>query len=352
MSVTKRFFGKTTDGAEASIFTLSNNKGMTVEISNFGGIILSIIVPDKNGKLADVVLAYDSIEKYYKRGPYFGAIVGRVANRIENGSFELNGIIYRVAQNDGNNHLHGGLIGFDKVLWEGNITSEAEFDSLNLTYRSKDEEEGYPGNLDVKVTYTLTNNNELEIHYYALSDKDTVVNLTNHAYFNLGGHDAGDILNHRVMINANKFTPNNEVSIPTGEIREVLGTPMDFTKLTKIGDVIEGEYEQLKFGLGYDHNWVLNVSGVSPQKGAEVYDDCSGRALEVYTTKPGIQLYTGNYLDGTDIGKGSVPYEKRSGLCLETQFYPNAINCKSFPSPILKAGEIYNHLTIYKFSTR
>lgn len=351
MSITRRFYGKMVDGAEIEIFTLKNSRGMVVEISNFGGIILSIMVPDNKGKFEDVLLAYGKMESYMKRGPYFGAIIGRVANRIENGRFELNGVEYKLAQNDGQNHLHGGITGFDKVTWKENIISE-ESQSLALTYRSKDGEEGYPGNLDIKVTYTLTEDNALEIHYFAASDKDTIINLTNHAYFNLSGHGSGDVLKHSVMINADKFTPNNEWSIPTGEIRAVKGTPMDFTKLTKLEDVIESEDEQLKFGSGYDHNWVLNIGGKEPEKAAEVYDENSGRILEVYTTKPGIQLYTGNYLDGTDIGKNNVPYEKRSGLCLETQYFPNSINQKNFPSPILKAGDSYNHITIYKFSTK
>lgn len=352
MSITKRSFGKAINGTEVSIFTLTNSNNMVAEITNFGGIVLSVWVPDSRGKLDDVVLGYDRLESYMINKPNFGGIIGRFGNRIENGCFELNGKEYKLAQNDGKHHLHGGIVGFNKVVWKGNVISGEGFDSLELTYTSRDGEEGYPGNLDVKVTYTLTKNNALEIHYFAVSDKDTVINLTNHSYFNLSGHAAGDILKHKVMINANKFTVNDEYSIPTGEIRDVKGTPMDFMKLTEIGSVIESEYDQIKYAKGYDQNWILNVSGKSPEMAAQVYDENSGRLMEVYTTKPGVQLYTGNFLDGTDIGKGDNTYAKRSGLCLETQFFPNSIKHKHFPTPILRAGNEYKHMTIYKFSTK
>lgn len=352
MSIEKRSFGRTAEGKEATIFTLKNGKGMEAEITNFGGIVVSIKVPDNKNSLADVALGYDNLESYMAKGPYFGATVGRFANRIENGCFEINGVQYKVAQNDGNNHLHGGITGFDKVLWDAETINASDSDSLKLSYLSRDGEEGYPGNLKVTVTYTLTKDNALEIHYEAETDKDTVINLTNHSYFNLSGQDSGNILDHRVMINADKFTVNDAFSIPTGEIREVKGTPMDFTELTEVGRNINSDYEQIKFGNGYDHNFVLNTWGKVSETAAEVYDDKSGRVMEVYTTKPGVQLYTGNFLDNSDIGKGGISYGKRSGLCLETQYFPNSTKHKHFQSPILKAGEKYDHTTIYKFSIR
>ena len=352
MNIAKRPFGNTPDGSVADIFTLTNSNNMTVDITNFGGIIVAIKVPDKNGKLTDVTLGYDTLDGYLKKGPYFGALIGRHANRIENSEFELNGVTYRLAQNEGKNHLHGGMKGFDKVLWQAEIIADGERQSLQLTYRSTDGEENYPGNLDVKVLYTLTQDNELFIDYHAVSDKDTVVNLTNHAYFNLKGHASGDVLGHQLYINADRFTVMNKESIPTGEIREVKNTPFDFTRLTPIAAGIEARDEQVAFGSGYDHNWVLNVSGKKPEKAAEVYEPDSGRLMEVYTTMPGVQFYSGNFLDGNEIGKGGAIYNKRQGLCLETQYFPNAMKHKHFPSPILKAGQEYHHTTIYKFLIR
>lgn len=351
MGITKKFYGKTLEGADVSIFTLSNSKGMTADIINLGGIVVSLFVPDKNGKLEDVVLGYDSIEGYLKPGPYFGALVGRHANRIENSKFEINGVEYSLYKNNGENHLHGGLKGFDKVLWQAEIIESAGNEELQLTYLSKDGEEGYPGNLAVKVIYALTEDNALEIKYYAVSDKETVINLTNHSYFNLSGHASGDVLEHKIMINADEFTVADKYLIPTGEIRSVKGTPMDLTKLTPISAGIKSDYDQIVFANGYDHNWVLKVSGKAPEKIAEVVDNKSGRSMEVFTNKPGVQLYTGNFLDGSEIGKGGVPYNKNSGLCLETQFFPNSLNHKHFPSPLFKAGQEYKYTTTYKFST-
>jgi aldose 1-epimerase len=350
MSIEKKIFGKTLEGNEAYIYTLTNSNGMSADITNFGGIILSLKVPDKEGKLDDVVLNYDKLERFFKRGPYFGAIIGRYANRIENASFELNGVKYELYKNDGENTLHGGLKGFDKVLWEAKPIEERN--ALELTYLSVDGEEGFPGNLSVKVTYTLTEDNSVKIDYNAVSDKDTVINLTNHSYFNLSGHASGNILKHKVMINADSFTPNDEYSIPTGEIKSVKGTPMDFTEFKEVGRDIKEEYDQLVYGHGYDHNWVLNVSGEKPEKAAEVIDERSGMVLEVYTTQPGVQFYSGNFLDGSERGKDNVVYKRRSGFCLETQNFPNSINIKHFPSPMLKAGEEYKHITIYKFLVR
>ncbi|MBC8060010.1 MAG: galactose mutarotase [Clostridiaceae bacterium] len=351
MSKTKIFLGFI-DKTAVYMFTLTNLNGMTAEVTNFGATIISITVPDSKGKFEDVVLGCDKLENYLSQKSYFGATIGRFSNRIEDSKFEVDGIEYKLAKNDGENHLHGGTKGFDKVVWQAELLNEKSSESLELSYLSKDGEEGYPGNLTVKVKYTLTEENQLKIDYYAICDKDTVVNLTNHSYFNLSGQDSGNILKHKVMINANEFTVNDKNSIPTGEIRTVKGTPMDFTKLTEIGKNISSSYEQITFGKGYDHNWVLDISGKSPEKAAEVYDEETGRVMEVFTTKPGIQFYSGNFLDGSEIGKGGVHYEKRSGLCLETQYFPNSIKHKHFPSPILRAGEEYEHTTIYKFSTR
>lgn len=350
MSITKKFLVNTKSGLKVELYTLSNSNGMEADILNLGGIVYSLRVPDRNGKIDDVVLGYNDIESYLKpRGAYFGAIVGRHANRIGDACFELNGIEYKLAKNDGENQLHGGIKGFDKVIWQAKVMDE-DNEKLQLSYLSKDGEEGFPGNLEVKVIYSLTEENELKIEYYAVSDKDTVVNLTNHSYFNLSGQASGDILKHKVMINANKFTVNDDKALPTGEILEVQGTPMDFTSLTEVGKNINSNYDQIVFGSGYDHNWILNTKGDISKMAAEVVDEKSGRVLEVYTTKPGVQLYTGNFLHEAELGKGGVKYDKRSGLCLETQYFPNALKHKNFPSPILKEGEEYRHVTIYKFT--
>lgn len=348
MSITSRIFGKTMEGLDVDIYTLTNSKGMIAEITNYGGIIVSLHVPDRSGKPEDITLGFDSLEGYLGKHPYFGAIIGRHANRIENAAFTLHGIEYPLYKNDGNNHLHGGLKGFDKVVWQGEVISREGSESLQLTYRSADMEEGYPGNLDVTVTYTLTDDNALVIDYAAVSDKDTVVNLTNHAYFNLAGHASGDILKHQVKIEADRFTAINSECIPTGDVRAVAGTPMDFTSFRSVEPGIVSGDGQIANGKGYDHNWVLNVSGKKPEKAAEVYEPESGRIMEVYTTKPGIQFYSGNFLDGV-VGKGGAVYQTRNGLCLETQYFPNAMKHTHFPSPVLKAGEQYKHTTIYKF---
>jgi aldose 1-epimerase len=349
MGIIKKKFGETAEGAIASIYTLSNNKGMTAKITDFGGTIVSLCVPDKDGKLEDVVLGYDTLESYLKQRFYHGAIIGRYANRIENATFEINGIVYPLGKNEGENHLHGGFKGFDKVLWQGEIITKDGTEALQLSYLSKDGEEGYPGNLEVKVTYTITNENALQIEYFAVSDKDTVVNLTNHAYFNLSGHDSGNILKHQVKILADQFTVSDQYSLPTGEIRSVKGTPMDFTEFTSVEAGIHSKDQQIQFGNGYDLNYVLKGCGKSPDLAASVYDASSGRLMEVYTTKPGIQFYSGNFLDGSEVGKGGAEYHKNSGLCLETQYFPNALKHKHFPSPILRAGQQYEHSTSYRF---
>ncbi|WP_185966732.1 aldose epimerase family protein [Clostridium sp. HBUAS56017] len=351
MGIKREFYGKTPEGKDVDIFTLSN-KEMTVKISNFGGVVISIITPDRNGKLDDIVLGYDKLEGYLKNEPYLGAIVGRHANRIEGAAFEINGEIYNLSKNEGNNHHHGGFKGFHKALWDANIVQNEDDEYLELSYLSKDGEEGFPGNLNVKVIYRLTDENSLEIDYFAVSDKDTVVNLTSHSYFNLSGHASGSILKHKIMINADKFTAINNECVPTGEIRSVEETPLDLREEKAIEDGIFSDYEQIKLGNGYDHNWVLNVSGKTPEKAAELFDEASGRAMEVYTTKPGIQLYTGNFLDEHENCTDNAIYRKHSALALETQYFPNALKHKHFPSPILKAGEKYKHTTVYKFLTR
>ncbi|MBC2581966.1 aldose epimerase family protein [Clostridium sp. DJ247] len=352
MTITKNFYGKTTDKKEVNIFTLTNSNDLQAKIINYGGILVSLFVPDKNGKFHDIVLGYDRLEGYLKNKPYFGATIGRYANRIKDARFKISDTVYNLTKNEGENQLHGGFIGFDKVLWQAEIVNMGQDEALELSYVSKDDEEGYPGNLDTKVIYTLTEDNCLKIDYFAVSDKDTAVNLTNHSYFNLSGHGPGNILKHQVMINADKFTVNDRNSIPTGEIHNVKETPMDFTKLTTIEPGIFSNYDQIVYANGYDNNWVLNVNGKITEKAAEVFDNTSGRVMEVYTTKPGIQLYTGNYIDESEYCKDGVKYGKNSGLCLETQHFPNAVNCKHFPSPTLKAGDTYRHTTIYKFSIR
>lgn len=352
MSVIKRVIGKTPEGEDISLFTLANTKGMKVEILDFGCIVYSVIVPDRLGKFDDIILGYGDFKDYLEEGSYFGALIGRFANRIEASKFELNGIEYKLYNNDGANHLHGGLKGFDKVLWEAEIVHNDSKEGLQLTYLSIDGEEGYPGNLEVKVTHTITEDNALEMNYVAVSDKDTIINLTNHSYFNLSGHASSDILEHQVMLRADNFTPTDKYSIPTGELKAVAGTPMDFNQLVSISKGIQSDYEQIQFANGYDHNWVLNVNGEITEIAAEVYEKKSGRVMDVYTNKPGVQLYTANFLDGSDIGKGGVKYHKHSGLCLETQFFPNSINHKHFPSPVFRAGQKYDYTTIYKFSVK
>ena len=352
MNIEKRVFGTTPDGTTVDIYTLTNANGLEAQITNYAGIVVSLKVPDRNGKLKDVVLGYDNLEGYLKETPYFGAIIGRYGNRIAKGKFSLNGVEYTLAQNNGENHLHGGIKGFDKVVWQAKPLKHDDSVGLELVYLSKDGEEGYPGNLSVTVVYTLTNNNELKIDYSATTDKETVVNLTNHSYFNLANAGAGDILSHEMMINADKFTPVDKGLIPTGELRSVKDTPMDFTQPTAIGERIDQDDEQLINGLGYDHNWVLNNSDGSMALAARVYEPTTGRVLEVYTTEPGLQFYSGNFLDGSITGKEGTVYQKRHGFCLETQHFPDSPNKPGFPSTVLKPGDKYTTTTIYKFSAK
>jgi aldose 1-epimerase len=340
-------FGTLEDGQKIYIYELKNSKNMTVQITNWGATIISIIVPDKLGNTADVVLGHDKVEKYINNDGFLGAIVGRHANRIEDAKFELNGIEYQLLKNDGKNNLHSGKTGLQNMLWDASIVDSNSESCLSLKVTMPDMLENFPGNLDVTVKYTLTEDNQLVIDYYAVSDKDTIINLTNHAYFNLAGHDSGDATGHKLMINADKFTVNNNECLPTGEIRDVKGTVMDFTQLKSFEPGLKSGDEQIKNGHGYDHNWVLNSKGDINVLAAELYDPKSGRAMEVYTTKPGVQFYSGNHLNL--VGKNNTPYKKWQGVCLETQYFPNAMKHKHFPSPILKANEPYHHVTFYKF---
>lgn len=351
--IQKQDFGKAAEGIAVDLYTLTNSSGMEVKITNYGGIVTSMRVPDRNGKLDDVVLGYINLEGYQKASPYFGSLVGRYGNRIAKGQFSLDGHLYTLAKNNGENHLHGGLKGFDKVVWKAQEIAGKEGVGLELSYLSKDGEEGYPGNLTVTVVYTLTNNNELKISYSATTDKKTVVNLTNHSYFNLAGAGSGDILGHEMVLNAESFTPVDQGLIPTGELRSVKGTPMDFRKPMRIGARIDQKDEQLLFGGGYDHNWVLNrEKGSQRTRAARVNEPTTGRIMEVYTTEPGVQFYTGNFLDGTITGKGGKVYRKRYGFCLETQHFPDSPNKPDFPPVILKPGEKYTTSTIYKFAAK
>ncbi|MDV4149331.1 aldose epimerase family protein [Clostridium sp. AL.422] len=350
MSIVEQSFGITENCLQVKSYTLTNKNKMEVKIITYGGAIAEIKVPDKNGDFGDVVLGYDSIEGYESGKKFHGALIGRCGNRIENSRFTINGEEYILAANDGVNHLHGGIKGFDKVVWDSEIIDDNN-NILKLSYLSKDGEEGYPGNLKVDVYYSLTEDNELKIEYKAISDKDTVINLTNHSYFNLRGHSSNNILDQKLMVNADSFTVNDKYSIPTGEIRSVEGTPMNFKALKNIGEDIDDSYEQIQFGQGYDHNWLLNAKGDLSVLSAKLVDEVSGRALEMYTTNVGVQVYTGNFLDGSEIGKDNVAYERRSGVCLETQYVPNAVNDSNFESSVFKANEEYNHTTIYKFTT-
>jgi len=350
-TVTKQSYGKTAAGENVDLYTLRNSKGVEAKITNYGGILVSLKVPDRNGKFDDVVLGFNDLESYLtKNDPYMGALIGRYGNRIAKGRFTLNSVEYKLAVNNGENHLHGGIKGFDKVIWTGHEMKTPAGPAVVLTYLSKDLEEGYPGNLNVRVVYTLTNRNELKIDYSATTDKDTVTNLTHHSYFNLAGEGNGDILSHVVTINANRFVPTDAGSIPTGELKSVAGTPFDFLKATAIGARINQDDEQLKFGNGYDHTWVINGRGM--RLAATAYEATSGRVMQVWTTEPGVQFYTGNFLNGTLTGKSGKVYARRNGFCFETQHYPDSPNQPSFPTTTLKKGQTLKSTTIYRFSAR
>jgi aldose 1-epimerase len=352
-STTKTSFGKTADGKPVDLYLLKNKNGVEVAITTYGGAVVSLKVPDRNGKLGDVALGYDSLEGYENDRAYLGAIVGRYANRIAHAQFSLDGKTYTLAKNNGDNSLHGGIKGFNKKVWTAKAIPGKDDQSLELSYLSKDGEEGFPGNLKVTVTYMLMDSNKLRIEYSATTDKKTVVNLTNHSYFNLAGAGSGDILGHILQIEADKFTPVNSGLIPTGELRDVTGTPFDFRKPTAIGARIDSDDEQIKLGGGYDHNFVLRRKAGDPiSLAARVVEPASGRILEVWTTEPGVQFYTGNFLDGSAHGKGGVAYAKRSAFCLETQHFPDSPNQPKFPSVVLSPGEHYHTTTIYKFSAQ
>jgi aldose 1-epimerase len=338
------------EGRAITLYTLTNSHGMEVRAMNYGGIIVSIRVPDRNGEFADVVLGHETLDGYRPNPPYFGAIVGRYANRIANGTFALEGQTYTLPRNDGPNTLHGGTKGFDKVVWDSEPLKGRT--GVAFSYFSKDGEEGFPGNLRVKVIYTLTSPDTLEIDYEATTDKATPINLSQHSYFNLKGEGNGDILDHEIMINADRFTPVDKNLIPTGELRPVKGTPFDFTTQTKIGARIDDNYDQLVLGHGYDHNFVITRQGRGLVLAARVYEPTSGRRLEVSTTQPGVQFYTGNFLDGTISGKQGHIYKRRYGFCLETQHFPDSPNHPSFPTTILRPGETFREKTVFKFSAK
>ncbi|GHB00430.1 aldose epimerase family protein [Modicisalibacter luteus] len=358
--VEKSTFGKLPDGRIVEVYRLTNANGITMRVINYGGIIVSLKTPDAQGNFEDIVLGFNSLEGYlsdtYRQAnPYFGAIIGRYGNRIAGGKFTLNGTDYQLATNDGNNHLHGGDKGFDQVLWNAKPFEDENGVGVILSYISPDGEEGYPGELETEVTYTLTDADELDITYRATATKPTPVNLTQHSYFNLDGEGSGSVLDHYLMLNAEAFTPVNDNLIPTGEIRPVDGTPFDFTEPTPIGERIEQDNQQLTFGKGYDHNFVLKRE--SPQSdelvlAARVWEPDSGRVLEVETTEPGIQFYSGNFLDGQLTGKQGETYGHRSGFALETQHFPNSPNQEKFPPTILRPGETYRSHTIYRFSAQ
>jgi aldose 1-epimerase len=342
---------KTADFDEIKLYTLKNKAGTTVKITNYGATVTSIITADRDGNMADIALGYHTVEGYMNAvdKPYFGSIVGRYGNRIANGKFSIDGTEYELATNNGENHLHGGVIGFDKVVWDAEISGP---NAVTFSYLAKDGEEGYPGNLQIAVTYTLTEDHELKIDYLATTDKKTVVNLTNHTYFNLKGEGEGTILDHELMINAKGFTPVDKGLIPTGKVKPVEGTPFDFTTAKAIGRDVGQQDQQLEYGLGFDHNWVLDKDGEGMTLAATVYEPTSGRFMEVFTEEPGIQFYGGNFLAGNLKGKSGKTYVYRGGFCLETQHYPDSPNQSSFPSTILEPGEAYKTSTVYKFSSK
>jgi aldose 1-epimerase len=350
--MTTSVFGRLPDNREVLQYTLTNKAGLSMQVITYGATIRSLQVPDRTGKMADVVLGYDALQGYENGTSYFGAIVGRYGNRIGKGKFQLDGKQYQLAVNDGENHLHGGKIGFNKVLWQAKILSDSPEPALELQYVSKDGEEGYPGTVTLKVTYTLTDKNELRINYEGTTDQPTILNPTQHSYFNLSGSFANTILDHVLTIEADRFTPVDKGLITTGQLTEVSNTPMDFRTPTAIGARINDQYEQLIFGKGYDHNWVLRGNAGQLRKAVEVYEPKSGRLMTMLTDQPGVQFYSGNFLDGMAQGKNGVAYQQRTGLCLEAQAYPDTPNKPQFPSVTLRPGQVYRQTTIYQFSTK
>ena len=350
--IQKAPFGQTSDGQAVDRYTLTNPNGIEMEVTNYGGLITALRVPGQGGERADVVLGYDRLDGYLEQSPYFGALIGRYGNRIAGGTFTLDDSTYALATNNGPNHLHGGERGFDKRVWAAEPFEDSTGVGLVLTYTSPDGEEGYPGTLEARVTYTLTDSNEVVFDYHATTDQATPVNLTQHTYFNLAGHGAGDILDHELMLNAQAYTPVDSTLIPLGEIADVRGTPFDFTEATAIGLRIEGDHEQLEHAGGYDHNFVLDGEAGQMKLAARVYEPTSGRVMEVRTTEPGVQFYAGNFLDGSITGKDGAVYEQRTGFCLETQHFPDSPNQPAFPSTTLRPGEEYTSRTVYRFDVR
>jgi aldose 1-epimerase len=346
-SIEKSEFGKLPDGTVVDAYTLKNKHGLTAKVITYGALLTEMHVPDRNGRFGDITLGFDNLQQYLDGHPYFGATIGRYANRIARGRFTLDGRTYTLATNDGPNHLHGGLRGFDKVVWKAEIIGSEQGASVRFTYVSPDGEEGYPGTLTTTVIYTLTDDNVLRLDYTATTDKPTVVNVTNHAYWNLA--ERGSILDHILMLNADHYTPVDETLIPTGQIAPVRGTIMDFTKPQPIGSRIR---QLTNNPQGYDHNYVLNSGGRRLALAARVEEPQSGRVLEIHTTEPGIQFYSGNFLDGTLTGKGGVVYQQHHGFCLETDHFPDSPNQPKFPSVVLRPGETYTQTTLHKFSTR
>ena len=349
-AITKQQWGTTSDGEQVDLFTLRNSAGIEAAITNYGGRLVSLKLPDREGKFADVVLGFDDLKGYLAKNPYFGALVGRYANRIAGATFALEGKQYQLARNNGENSLHGGPKGFDKVAWKAR-TDDSSASALDLTYLSKAGEEGFPGNLEVKVRYTLSDDNKLRLDYQATTDAATVVNLTNHSYFNLSGEPGSSILDHQVMIAADQYTPSTSSQIPTGEFRVVARTPFDFRSPSLIGSRIDEKDQQLEYGMGYDHNFVLNHQRGELSFAASVKHPRSGRSMEVSTTQPGLQLYTANHLDGSVIGKSGAVYGPRCAICFETQHFPDSPNRPEFPSSELKPGQTYRQVTVFRFST-
>ncbi len=352
-TVTSEPFGELPDGSTVKLYTLTNDNGLVLKVMDYGAIVTKFLVPDRDGNLGDIVLGYDNLGDYLTETPYFGAAIGRYGNRIGYGTFSLDGNNYQLTINDGDNHLHGGNQGFDKVLWDAEASSSANAASVTFNYLSADGEEGYPGNLNATIVYSLTNDNEFVITYEATTDAPTVVNLTHHTYWNLRGQGHGNILNHELTIFADAYTPVDSGLIPTGEIATVEGTPMDFRKAFPIGSRINDKFQQLAYGGGYDHNWVLNKNEEGKlTKAARLYDPDSGRQMHIWTEEPGLQFYSGNFLDGTLVGKGGAVYHYRYGLCLETQHFPDSPNKSHFPSTRLNPGEIYSTRTVHQFSVQ
>jgi aldose 1-epimerase len=345
-------FGTLRDGREVHQYTLTNKSGAVAQIINYGATVTSLCVPDRNGKIEDVVLGYDSLQGYVDGTAYFGAVVGRYGNRIAKGRFQLDGTEYQVTVNDGENHLHGGKIGFNKVLWEATVLRDTDDPSLQLHYTSRDGEEGYPGTVVLKVTYTLTDKNELRVEYEGTTDKPTILNPTQHSYFNLSGNFTKRITGHMLSIEADSFTPVDKGLIPTGQVVSVENTPFDFRRAKYLEAGIDDANEQIRFGKGFDHNWVLRGSPGTLRKAAELHDSSTGRILTVFTDQPGLQFYSGNFLDGSAKGKNGIAYQRRTGLCLEAQAFPDTPNQPQFGSVLLRPGQTYRQTTIYQFSAK